>query len=116
MKRVGKLAVRSMLYFEVVTTMALIVGLLVVNIVKPGSGVSLGSATIDTGAELARTKVSLAAILEHAVPRSVVEAAVKNEPLQIVFFAIVFAVGLAQVQGPARAVMLSFCESLCEVM
>jgi proton glutamate symport protein len=116
MKRVGKLAVRSLLYFEVVTTLALIVGLVVVNIVKPGVGVSLGTATIDTGAELAKTKVSLGTVLEHAVPRSVVEAAARNESLQIVFFSIVFAVGLAQVAGPGRAVMLSFCESLCDVM
>ena len=116
MKRVGKLAVRSLLYFEVVTTFALIVGLVVVNVVKPGIGVSLAGATIDTGTELAKTKVSLATVLEHAVPRSVVEAAAKNESLQIVFFSIVFAVGLAQVAGPGRAVMLSFCESLCDAM
>src|SRR6476469_8939469 len=116
MRRVGKLAVRSLLYFEVVTTLALIVGLVVVNIVKPGIGVSLAAATIDTGAELAKTKVSLTTVLEHAVPRSVVEAAARNESLQIVFFSIVFAVGLAQVAGPGRAVMLSFCESLCDTM
>jgi proton glutamate symport protein len=116
MRRVGKLAVRSLLYFEVVTTLALIVGLVVVNIVKPGIGVSLATATIDTGTELAKTKVSLATVLEHAVPRSVVEAGARNESLQIVFFSIVFAVGLAQVAGPGRAVMLSFCESLCDAM
>ena len=45
MKRVGKLAVRSLLYFEVVTTLALVVGLLAVNLVRPGLGVSLGTAT-----------------------------------------------------------------------
>jgi len=116
MRRVGKLAVRSLLYFEVVTTLALIVGLVVVNIVKPGIGVSLAAATIDTGAELAKTKVSLTTVLEHAVPRSIVEAAARNESLQIVFFSIVFAVGLARVAGPGRAVMLSFCESLCDAM
>jgi proton glutamate symport protein len=100
MRRVGKLAVRSLLYFEVVTTLALVVGLVVVNIVKPGVGVSLAAATIDTGTELAKTKVSLATVLEHAVPRSVVEAGARNESLQIVFFSLVFAVGLAQVAGP----------------
>src|SRR5689334_7262518 len=53
MKRVGKLALRSIIYFEIVTTIALVVGLLAVNIVKPGIGVNLASASAQTGAELA---------------------------------------------------------------
>ena len=50
------------------------------------------------------------------MPQSFFEAAAKNEVLQIVFFAIIFAVALSQVQGPAKTFMLSFCESLSEVM
>jgi proton glutamate symport protein len=59
MKRVGKLALRSIIYFEVVTTIALLVGLLAVNLVKPGLGVNLVAATVDTGVELAKTKTSI---------------------------------------------------------
>jgi proton glutamate symport protein len=56
-------------------------------------------------------------MLEHTVPQSFFEAAYKNEVLQIVFFTILFAVGLAQVtNGPAKKFMLSLCESLSEVM
>jgi proton glutamate symport protein len=55
-------------------------------------------------------------VIEHTVPQSFFEAAAKNEVLQIVFFAIIFAVALSQVQGPAKTFMLSFCESLSEVM
>ena len=116
MKRVGKLAFRSIVYFEVVTTLALVVGLLAVNIVKPGVGVNLASASTDVGTELAKTKTSFAGVLEHTVPQSFFEAAAKNEVLQIVFFSIIFAVALSQVQGPAKLFMLSFCESLSEVM
>src|ERR1700712_1897670 len=58
MKRVGKLAFRSILYFEIVTTLALVVGLLAVNIVKPGRGVNLSTATAETGTELAKVKPS----------------------------------------------------------
>ena len=116
MKRVGKLAFRSIVYFEVVTTLALVVGLLAVNIVKPGVGVNLSSASTDVGTELAKTKTSFAGVLEHTVPQSFFEAAAKNEVLQIVFFAIIFAVALSQVQGTAKTFMLSFCESLSEVM
>jgi proton glutamate symport protein len=54
MKRVGKLAFRSIVYFELVTTLALVVGLLAVNIVKPGVGVNLAAASAEAGAELAK--------------------------------------------------------------
>jgi proton glutamate symport protein len=116
MKRVGKLAFRSILYFEIVTTLALIVGLVVVNLVKPGVGINLTAATVDTGTELAQTKTSFSGMLEHMVPQSFVDAAARNESLQIVFFSIIFAVALSQVQGPAKTFMLSLCESLTEVM
>src|ERR671936_1972733 len=53
MKRVGKLALRSIIYFEIVTTLALAVGLLTVNIVKPGRGVDVGAASAKEGAQLA---------------------------------------------------------------
>jgi proton glutamate symport protein len=116
MKRVGKLAFRSIVYFEIVTTLALVVGLLAVNIVKPGKGVNLASVTADAGTELAKTQTTFSGVIEHTVPQSFFEAAAKNEVLQIVFFAIIFAVALSQVQGPAKTFMLSFCESLSEVM
>ena len=116
MKRVGKLAFRSIVYFEIVTTLALVVGLLAVNIVKPGRGVNLASATADAGVEFAKTKTTFSGVIEHTVPQSFFEAAAKNEVLQIVFFSIIFAVALSQVQGPAKSFMLSFCESLSEVM
>jgi len=116
MKRVGKLAFRSILYFEIVTTLALAVGLLAVNVMKPGIGVNLAAATVDAGAELARTKTTVSGLLEHTVPQSFVDAAAKNEALQITFFSIIFAVALSQVKGPGYRFMLSLCESLSEVM
>jgi proton glutamate symport protein len=116
MKRVGKLAFRSILYFELVTTLALAVGLLAVNIVKPGVGVNLASATTEAGVEFAKKQTTLSGVIEHTVPQSFFEAAAANEVLQIVFFAIIFAVALSQVQGPAKTFMLSASESLSEVM
>jgi proton glutamate symport protein len=116
MKRVGKLAFRSVVYFELVTTLALVVGLLAVNIIKPGVGINISDASAATGAELATKHTTFAATVIHTVPQSFVEAAAQNEVLQIVFFAILFAVALSKVQGPAKTIMLSFCESLSEVM
>lgn len=116
LRRVGKLAFRSILYFEIVTTLALVVGLLAVNAVRPGVGVNLAAATVEAGTELAATKVTFSTTLERMVPQSIVDAAARNEALQIVFFALIFAVALTRVEGRAKAVMLSLCESLCEVM
>ena len=116
MKRVGRLAMRSIIYFELVTTLALAVGLIAVNVVKPGRGVDLGAASAKEGAEYAATHTTLTGVIEHTVPQSFFEAASKNEVLQIVFFAIIFAVALSKVQGPSKTFMLSACESLSEVM
>jgi proton glutamate symport protein len=116
MKRVGRLALRSIIYFELVTTLALVIGLLAVNIVKPGRGVDLGAASAAEGSQLAATQTTFSGVLEHTVPQSFFEAASRNEVLQIVFFAIIFAVALSKVQGPSKTFMLAACESLSEVM
>src|SRR3954453_7030359 len=107
MKRVGRLALRSIIYFEIVTTLALAIGLLAVNFVKPGRGVDLGAASTKEGAEDASTHTTLTGVIEHPVPQSFFDAAAKNEVLQIVFFAIIFAVALSKVQGPSKTFMLS---------
>jgi proton glutamate symport protein len=116
MKKVGRLAFRSIIYFEVVTTLALVVGLLAVNIVRPGDGISLEGAAAQTGTDYAATKVTFASVMEHMVPQSFFEAASKNEVLQIVVFTLLFAVGLSRVEGRSKEVMLEFCESLSQVM
>jgi len=118
MKKVGRLAFRSILYFEIVTTIALFLGLGAVNLVRPGDGITLApaAATNETVAKLAETKISFTGVIEHMVPQSFFEAATHNEVLQIVFFAILFAAGLSQVQGRPKQVMLDFCGSLSEVM
>jgi proton glutamate symport protein len=116
MKKVGRLAFRSIVYFEIVTTIALAIGLAAVNLVKPGAGISLAGASVQTASELAQNKITFSGVIEHMVPASFFEAAARNEVLQIVFFAILFAVGLSRVQGRPKEFMLQFCESLSEVM
>jgi proton glutamate symport protein len=115
LKAVGRLALKSILYFEVVTTLALVIGLFAVNLVRPGIGVSLPAAGA-AGDKVTATKVTAEGIIEHVVPRSFFEAAAANDVLQIVFFAIVFGVALTQVQGKPRETMLNFFEGLTEVM
>jgi proton glutamate symport protein len=116
MKRVGRLALRSIIYFEVVTTLALAVGLIAVNVMRPGDGVQLSDASAATGAQLATTHATLSGVLEHIVPQSFFESAATNEVLQIVFFSVLFAVALSRVRAEPKHLMLSFCESLSEIM
>ena len=115
LKRVGKLALRSLIYFEIVTTIALFIGLGAVNLIRPGDGITL-SGSAATGEQLAQTKATFASVLEHTVPQSFFEAAAHNEVLQIVFFSLLFAIALAQVKGKPKEMMLGFCEALSEVM
>ena len=115
LKRVGRLALKSLIYFEIVTSIALFIGLGAVNLFKPGVGVALSGSAADAE-KLAGTPTTLAGVLEHTVPQSFFEAASKNEVLQIVFFAVLFAAALTQVKGKPKEAMLSFCEGLAEVM
>lgn len=115
MKRVGRLALKSIIYFEIVTTIALFIGLAAVNIVKPGVGVTI-HASAEQGQQLAQSTPTGMGFLEHIVPQSFFEAASKNEVLQIVFFSILFALALSQVQGRPKEIVLAGCEGLAEVM
>ena len=114
MKRVGRLALKSIIYFEIVTTLALFIGLLAVNIMKPGVGVTATAAA--AAAPAASGPVTFATVLEHIVPQSFFDAAARNEMLQIVFWSVLFAMGLTQVRGRSKETMLGFCEAVADVM
>src|SRR4051794_36806631 len=120
LKKVGRLAFRSILYFEIVTTVALVVGLAAVNIVKPGVSPQLTAALL--AAEAAHAGPKLAAPksfgdhIREVVPTSFFDAMATNNVLQIVFFSILFAIGLSQVRGAPKQAILSFAEGLAEAM
>ncbi len=116
MKRVGRLALKSIIYFEVVTTAALFIGLGAVHLTKPGLGVHIPTAQSNDAAALAANKPTLTGLIEHSIPQSIFEAASKNEVLQIVVFALLFAAALSQVRGKPREAMFAFFEGLSEVM
>ena len=115
MKRVGRLALKSIIYFEIVTTLALFIGLFAVNLTKPGVGVQLAGDPTQAQ-QFAARKQTFADVLSHIVPESIIQAAASNEVLQIVFWSIIFAVALATVRGKQKEWMISTCESLAEVM
>jgi proton glutamate symport protein len=111
-KEMGRIGVKAIIYFEVVTTIALIVGLLAVNIAKPGVGMH-----IDRGAEPAVKAVPMtfAGVLEHTFPTSIFDAMAKGEVLQIVVFVFLFGAACAAIGAKAKPVV-EFAESLAEVM
>ncbi|MBL8987400.1 MAG: dicarboxylate/amino acid:cation symporter [Gemmatimonadetes bacterium] len=115
LKQVGRLALRSIIYFEIVTTLALFLGLGAVNLFQPGRGVALAGST-EAGQQFAGNQQTFAGVLEHTVPASIVEAMAKNETLQIVFFALLFAIGLTKVTGRPKEVMLEVLDSVSQVM
>ncbi|MGV3709511.1 MAG: dicarboxylate/amino acid:cation symporter [Gemmatimonas sp.] len=116
MKKVGRLALRSIIYFEIVTTLALAIGLIFVNVFKPGVGVQLTAGSGEEFAAMAKNHITWGSVLEHTVPTSFFKAAADNEVLQVVFFSILFAVSLAQVQGPSKKVVLDFLQGISDVM
>ena len=120
LKKVGRLAFRSILYFEIVTTVALVVGLLAVNIVRPGDSpqltAALRAAESAGGAPALAKPMGFADHIRNVVPTSFFEAMTTNNVLQIVFFSILFAIALTQVRGAPKQAILGFCEGLAETM
>ena len=113
LKTMGRIGAKAILYFEIVTTVALFLGLGVVNLVRPGDGVPIARTAADAVAPAAPT--TLATVLEHTFPASIIDAMARNDVLQIVVFAFLFGAACAAI-GAKAAPVVAFCESLAEVM
>ena len=98
MKKVGRVGIKALIYFEVMTSLALIVGLIVVNLWQPGSGMNVDVSALDTKAIAAYTsKAAEQGTIEyimHIVPSTVVGAFAEGEILQVLFFALLFGFAL----------------------
>jgi aerobic C4-dicarboxylate transport protein len=109
MKQVGRVGLKALIYFEAVTTLALIVGLIVVNVMQPGAGMNTDARTIDTKSIQAYTtkagQQSTVDFLMHIIPNTVVGAFAEGEILQVLFFAILFAFGLFMLGERGRPVL-----------
>ncbi|MET0204463.1 MAG: dicarboxylate/amino acid:cation symporter [Casimicrobiaceae bacterium] len=103
MKKVGKTGGYALLYFEIVSTIALIVGLVIVNIVQPGAGMNIDPASLDTKGIAAYTKPgqmqSTTDFLLNVIPSTVVDAFAKGEILQVLLFSVMFGFALHQFGG-----------------
>ncbi|MEU7140834.1 C4-dicarboxylate transporter DctA [Nocardia sp. NPDC046473] len=102
MRAVGRIGVKALIYFEVITTFALLFGLVVGNLVKPGAGFDIDPQTLATGAEKIARKTGNGELphtvdfLLNIIPASVVSAFAENALLQVLFFAVLFGLGLAK--------------------
>src|SRR5689334_4127716 len=112
-KAVGRMGLKAMIYFEVVTTIALLVGLLAVNLLKPGVGLVLPPPSGPPA--IAATHQTWDQIFLHTFPTSVIQSMAEGDVLQIVVWSILFAISLTMIGEKARP-MIEFCESLAEAM
>jgi proton glutamate symport protein len=111
-KVVGRMGLRAIIYFEIVTTLALIIGLVAVNIMRPGVGVNL---PMGAQSEIAAKPQTWDQILLHVVPESVIRAMAEGDVLQIVVFSIFFAIALGMIGEKGRPVV-AWCEAVAETM
>ena len=116
LRKIGRMGIKALIYFEVVTTAALFIGLAIVNLTKPGAGVILVSSNNDIIKTIgeARPKTLIETVV-HAFPSSVIDAMARGDVLQIVAFAVLFAIAVSTVGEKARPIIRAM-DSLSQIM
>jgi proton glutamate symport protein len=114
LKQVGRMGIKALIYFEVVTTIALFIGLAAINISRAGFGINLPPPAKTE--QLAAVKQTPTDIILHIFPENIAKSIAEGQVLQIVVFSIVFGIALAMLSDKKRRPMLSFAESLAETM
>lgn len=109
-KKVGRIGIKAILYFELLSTVALVIGLIVVNLLGPGRGMNINTATLDTSQVQGYIKTSttgggIGGFLIHIIPENIVDALAKGDILQVLFFAILFGFGLSMIGERAAPVV-----------
>jgi proton glutamate symport protein len=115
-KQVGRMGVRALIYFEVVTTLALVIGLVVVNLTKPGVGVLLQGGDLSAlgSIEGAKPKTFIETLV-HAFPSSIIESMARGDVLQVVVFSVFFGAAVGAIGEKGRPI-LEWCDALSQVM
>ncbi len=116
LKKVGRMGVKALIYFEVVTTAALFIGLAVVNLLKPGVGVVLIGQSGELTQKIGQAHpLTLIETLVHVFPSSVIDALARGDILQTVAFAVLFAMAVSAVGEKGKPILRAM-ESLSQVM
>jgi len=116
LRQVGRMGLKSLLYFEVVTTVALFLGLAAINLTKAGVGVTPPEGLQAAAGGVRGQKPTVADAILNAFPENIAKAVAEGHVLQIVVFSVLFGIGLALVTESKRQPVLAFCEGLAEVM
>ncbi len=114
LRQVGRMGVKALVYFEVVTTIALVIGLAAINISKAGVGVVAPPAMEQTNITV--VKQTAADVVLHSFPENIAKAVAEGHVLQVVVFSILFGIGLAQLRPDKRAPLLVVIDALAETM
>ena len=116
LKKVGRMGIKALVYFEIVTTAALFIGLAVVNFTKPGAGVTLAAGNIDIVKTIEQSHPkTLVETVVHAFPSSVIDAMVRGDVLQIVAFSVLFALAVSAVGEKGKPIVRAM-DSLSQIM
>jgi proton glutamate symport protein len=116
LRSVGRIGVKSLIYFEIVTTVALFIGLGAINISRAGEGLSLTVATAATEPVPSAAPLHWDDFLLHIFPENLAKSVAENQILQVAVFSVIFGIALARISESKRAPMLGFCESLTATM
>jgi proton glutamate symport protein len=114
LKQVGRMGLKALVYFEVVTTLALFIGLLAINLTKAGVGVEPPAAM--AAADVQGQKQTISEVLLHVFPENLAKAVSEGHVLQVVVFSVLFGIALALLDEEKRRPMLVFAQSLSETM
>jgi proton glutamate symport protein len=116
LRKVGRMGVKALIYFEIVTTAALIIGLAVVNFMKPGAGITLAASNTDIIKTIGQSHPkTLVETLVHVFPSSVIDSMVRGDVLQIVAFSVLFALAVSSVGEKGKPIIRAM-ESLSQIM
>jgi Na+/H+-dicarboxylate symporter len=108
-KKVGRVGVKALVYFEIVSTLALAIGLVVVNVLKPGAGMNIDASALDAKSLAAYTTAAqqqgAASFIMNIIPSSVADAFVQGNMLQIILFSVLFGLALAQLPDRGKVIV-----------
>jgi proton glutamate symport protein len=115
LRSVGRIGVKSLIYFEIVTTLALFIGLGAINVSRAGEGLTVVAAAA-TDAAPSAAPLHWDDFLLHIFPENLAKSVAENQILQVAVFSVLFGIALARISEAKRAPMLGFCESLTATM
>src|SRR3954463_8857825 len=116
LKQVGRMGIKALVYFELVTTLALFIGLGAINLTQAGAGASRPQNAASAASAVTAAPQKWTDILLHVFPENIAKSIAEGQILQVVVFSILFGIALSMVKEEKRRPMLDFCGSLSETM